>query len=189
MKNSILGLLALLFFPALVVAHPGHDMASFASGFSHPLTGIDHLLVMLAVGYWATKSQLSARWQVPALFVVFMLAGIGLGTLVSGLAMVEVAIAVSVLAMGLVILLNTAFNRVLQMLLTTVFAVLHGFVHGQELVAAGNGLAAIGGMLLATVSLLALGVYMASFKNQISVILQRVFGALLTLSGAYLLVM
>lgn len=189
MKKMLLTLLGIVAFPAIAVAHPGHDMANFASGFSHPFTGIDHFLVMLAVGYWAGKSQSSARWQVPMQFVMFMLGGVALGAVVSGLAFVEVAIAVSVLAMGLVILLNTSINRFWQLTLTTVFALLHGFVHGQELVAAGNGLAAVAGMIMATMILLSAGVYLASFKDQLGLLLQRSFAALLAFSGVYLLVM
>ena len=187
MKKMLLTILGIVAFPAIAFAHPGHEMANFASGFSHPFTGIDHLLVMLAVGYWAGKSQSSARWQVPMQFVMFMLCGVVLGAVISGLAVVEVAIAVSLLAMGLVILLNTSINRFWQ--LTTVFALLHGFVHGQELVAAGNGLAAVAGMVMATMILLATGVYLASFKDQLGLFVQRAFATLLTLSGAYLLIM
>ena len=65
MKKMLLTILGIVAFPAIAFAHPGHEMANFASGFIHPFTGIDHLLVMLAVGYWAGKSQSSARWQVP----------------------------------------------------------------------------------------------------------------------------
>tara|TARA_R100000687_G_scaffold36513_1_gene29761 strand:+ start:626 stop:1195 length:570 start_codon:yes stop_codon:yes gene_type:complete len=189
MKKMLLTILGIVAFPAIAFAHPGHEMANFASGFSHPFTGIDHLLVMLAVGYWAGKSQSSARWQVPMQFVMFMLCGVVLGAVISGLAVVEVAIAVSLLAMGLVILLNTSINRFWQLTLTTVFALLHGFVHGQELVAAGNGLAAVAGMVMATMILLATGVYLASFKDQLGLFVQRAFATVLTLSGAYLLIM
>jgi len=188
MKKMLLTLLGLLALPSIAFAHPGHDMANFASGFSHPFTGIDHLLVMLAVGYWAGQSQSSARWQVPLQFLMFMLGGVALGAMIPGLAFIEVAIAVSVLAMGLVILLNTSINSIWQLMLTTVFALLHGFVHGQELVA-GNGLAAVAGMLLATIILLSLGRYLASLKDQLGLLVQRGFAALLTLSGAYLLIM
>src|SRR2546430_15248560 len=57
-----------------VLAHPGHE----ASGFLHPFTGIDHLLVMVGVGLWA--SLLAARKPalailVPASFLVMMAAG------------------------------------------------------------------------------------------------------------------
>lgn len=100
MKKMILTLLGTLAFPAIAFAHPGHDMANFVSGFSHPFTGIDHLLVMLAVGYWAGQSQSAARWQLPHQFVLFMLGGVVLGAMIPGMAFIEAAIAVSVLAMG-----------------------------------------------------------------------------------------
>lgn len=187
MKKSFYTLLAVLLFPSIALAHPGHDIANFAGGFSHPFTGIDHLLVMLAVGYWAGKSQTAAKWQVPVQFTLFMLVGIVLGAVLTGMAFVELAIAVSVLAMGLVILLNTQANTISQLILATVFAVLHGFVHGQEMIATGGGFAAVGGIILATMLLLGAGVYLATFKNTIGLYLQRGLATLLTLSGTYLL--
>lgn len=188
MKKSILMLLGLCAFPAIALAHPGHDVANFASGFAHPLSGIDHLLVMLAVGFWAGQSQTPARWQLPVFFILLMLAGVAMGTVISAMHFVEVAIAVSVLAMGLIILLSTSINRLWQVILTAAFAVLHGLVHGQELTFAGNGLAAVSGMLLATVLLLSAGVYLASFNQRYGLIVKRSLAAVLTVSGAYLVV-
>ncbi len=62
--------------PAL--AHPGHE----GSGFLHPFTGIDHFLVMVGVGLWA--SLLAARKPaaavlVPASFLVMMAVGAAAG--------------------------------------------------------------------------------------------------------------
>ena len=37
------------------LAHPGHESASFFTGFTHPLGGLDHLLAMLAVGLYAAR--------------------------------------------------------------------------------------------------------------------------------------
>lgn len=59
----------LLLTSSLVSAHPGHGLESAYAGFMHPLTGWDHLLVMLAVGVWAAKLGDKARWQLPAVFV------------------------------------------------------------------------------------------------------------------------
>ena len=43
-----------LLAPTTVLAHnPGGVAGGFASGFMHPLTGIDHILAMVAVGIWA----------------------------------------------------------------------------------------------------------------------------------------
>lgn len=56
--------------PALLQAHPGHGAGSDgAAGLLHSLTSLDHLLVIagllglgLAVGWWARRLPLVARW-------------------------------------------------------------------------------------------------------------------------------
>ena len=43
---------SLAFFPLVAMAHPGHEHShnSFISGFVHPFTGLDHLMMALAFG-------------------------------------------------------------------------------------------------------------------------------------------
>ncbi|MEF9674262.1 HupE/UreJ family protein [Pseudomonas sp. PCH446] len=36
------------------------------AGVSHPVSGIDHLLAMVAVGLWAAQQKGRARWVLPA---------------------------------------------------------------------------------------------------------------------------
>ncbi len=55
--KRILGALALLLTPALAFAHPGHGDNGLMAGISHPISGLDHLLAMLAVGLWAPSSK------------------------------------------------------------------------------------------------------------------------------------
>ena len=50
---SSLALLSCLLVPAAVMAHPGGEVHSFVAGAAHPLSGLDHLLAMLAVGLLA----------------------------------------------------------------------------------------------------------------------------------------
>ena len=53
-------------------AHPGHE----GSGFLHPFTGIDHLLVMVGVGLWASllaARKPAASFLVPAACYTFIL--------------------------------------------------------------------------------------------------------------------
>ena len=42
-----------------------NDVHGFGSGFAHPLHGLDHILVMVAVGLWAGQLGGRARWLVP----------------------------------------------------------------------------------------------------------------------------
>jgi len=62
--------------PGAALAHTGtHHIAGFASGFAHPMDGIDHILVMVAVGIWATRTRSGAAFAsalvAAALFSVF----------------------------------------------------------------------------------------------------------------------
>ena len=45
------------------------------SGFSHPLFGLDHIVVMVAVGLWAATIGGRALWIVPGAFVGTMALG------------------------------------------------------------------------------------------------------------------
>src|SRR5262249_61912482 len=80
----ILRLCAVAFtlFPIAASAHVAFgDSHGFMHGFSHPLSGIDHILAMVAVGLFAAHLGGRALWLVPLTFVFVMaLAGIaGMG--------------------------------------------------------------------------------------------------------------
>src|SRR5581483_332502 len=66
---------ALVLLPGVALAHPGHGDAGFAHGFAHPLSGLDHLLAMVAVGLYAALLGGRALWLVPASFVTMMTVG------------------------------------------------------------------------------------------------------------------
>ena len=69
-------------------AHLGTDAGvhhSFLDGLVHPLTGMDHMAAMVAVGLWSALSATSARrvWLTPIAFAGMLLVGalLGLGGL------------------------------------------------------------------------------------------------------------
>ncbi|MDC4459554.1 HupE/UreJ family protein, partial [Acinetobacter baumannii] len=50
----------LCLIPAVSQAHPGHDHQSgFSAGFLHPFTGMDHMIMALALGVllWSAARQ------------------------------------------------------------------------------------------------------------------------------------
>jgi len=50
--------------PAIALAHPGHsETSSFFAGSLHPLSGVDHLVGLIAVGVLAAK--LGGRYLAP----------------------------------------------------------------------------------------------------------------------------
>ena len=182
-KHILMGALLSL-FSCSVYAHSGHSGSGFLAGFSHPFSGIDHVLVMIAIGVWAGKIGGAARWQLPLTFVVIMAvsAMIGLGSLPS----LDIGIAVSVMAMGLLLVLNSPINRTIQFSITSLFAMLHGFAHGAEL-SFEQGSQLLVGMVLATALLHGVGLILATRYSQINQRLHVVFGGLIFLAGGHIL--
>ena len=59
--------------PAL--AHPGHGGHEFRDGLQHPISGVDHLLAMIAIGLLAVRIEGKAIWMMPSAFMLSMLLG------------------------------------------------------------------------------------------------------------------
>ncbi len=129
-----------LFLLALATAafgHPGHDATTFAGGALHPLTGLDHLLAMLAIGLWASQqATLRAKILIPVTFVAAMLlggaatfAGLHLPAFLDGPGTVA-----SVLVLGLFVAMAVRLPLAIGMTLTAAFAICHGYAHAQHLV-------------------------------------------------------
>jgi len=130
MKKFLL-VLALAPFPAL--AHPGGPLAhGLAGGFLHPLMGMDHLVVMLAVGLWAGLQGGAARLVLPGAFMAAMALGMGLG--MAGLAMpgVEAGVLASVLLLGVLAALAVRVPLGMAAPLVGLAGLLHGHAHGVE---------------------------------------------------------
>ena len=90
-------------------AHTGLEhVASFSSGFLHPLSGLDHVLAMVAVGQWAGLDGGRAVWAWPIAFVGVMLIGGALGMAHVGLPAVEAGILASIVILGLLVLCRRA---------------------------------------------------------------------------------
>lgn len=156
------GLLSLI--PAAVFAHPGHGVAAphdVLHGFMHPLHGADHLLAMIAVGLWAAQRSGRSRWALPAAFIGAMVVGFALG--MGGLALpgVELAIAASVLVLGVVVALAVRMPVIGAATLVAAFALFHGHAHGAELPAAMAGAGFGSGFVASTALLHAAGITMA----------------------------
>ena len=148
-----------VFAPAAALAHPGHDGAGgLVHGFTHPVTGIDHVLAMIAVGALAAQYGGRALWLVPMSFLVAMaIAGvIGMAGIVVPVA--EVGIGVSVVVLGLAIAFQLRPPAFVAMAVVGFFALFHGYAHGAELPDGKTGLSFALGFLLATALLHSTGV-------------------------------
>jgi len=147
--------LAILLAAALpAAAHPGHGpMSGFAAGFQHPLSGLDHLLAMIAVGLWAGLHGGRREWLWPATFVSSMVAGGAIGMSAVMTIPAEPAILASVMVFGLATALSLRAPPVLGGVLIAVFGIAHGYAHGTEMPHTAHGLDFAAGFTLATAML------------------------------------
>jgi urease accessory protein len=157
----VLALPALVCGSGAAMAHTGLEHAlSFGSGFSHPWTGPDHMLAMIAVGLWAGLNGGRALWAWPTAFVGVMIAGGVTGMMVIGVPMVEQGILATVVVLGL---LTATAAKVpgLGAVLVGAFALLHGHAHGAELPAEAAAVSYAVGFAVATALLHILGLTIA----------------------------
>lgn len=152
-------LVPLCLFAGAASAHTGqHAVAGFSSGFGHPFSGLDHLLAMIAVGLWAAQQGGRALWAVPAAFVAAMGLGGALAWAGGELPQVETGIAVSVLALGLLVATRRRWAVPAGMAVVAVFALFHGYAHGLEMPQAASPALYAAGFVLATVFLHGVGI-------------------------------
>lgn len=190
MTKRTIGALALLLTLAAApaLAHTGHgSVEGFSHGLMHPLTGLDHILAMVAVGLWAGLVGGRARIAYPVAFVGMMvLAGIW-GMSGAGLPGVEIGIALSVVTLGLAIALKLSPPLVAGTLACGLFAIFHGFAHGAELPENASGLGYALGFVAGTAALHGVGLVLASGFASRAPLLARVAGGGLVLAGAAIL--
>ena len=156
-----------LLLPAAALAHPGHSVTdgAFAGGLLHPLTGLDHLLAMVAVGLWAALCGGRALWALPA---------------------VEPVILASVIVLGALVALAARLPVVAAAALVALFGLAHGHAHGTEGPAAGL-VAYVAGFGLATAGLHAAGLGLGlAFAQARHATAARVMGGAAALTGVAL---
>ncbi len=189
MKRQLPCLTAALLLPALAHAHTGagtvHTHDAFFAGLLHPLTGLDHMAAMVALGVWSALA-LRRVWLAPAAFVAVLAAG-ALAAL-AGLRVpaIEPMIASSLLVLGLLVATQRALPLAAALAMSAFFAFFHGAAHGQEL-AALNALPALAGMLLTTAALHATGILLGRHVMTQRRWLAPVAGSAVALLGSGLL--
>lgn len=187
-RSAILAVL--LLYAASVLAHDGAHTGAigFAQGFSHPFSGLDHLLAMLGIGLWAAQNRRSALWVLPLAFPLMMVLGAVLASLGVRMSLAEPGIAGSVAALGLLIAFAVRMPVWGAAVLVSLFGMFHGYAHGMEMPAdAAAGMFGLG-FVLATLSLHLVGVgigLLATHPRALSAV--RFGGAGMAVAGLYLL--
>jgi len=170
----------------------GHEQqgqaAGFITGLLHPVSGLDHVLAMVAVGLWGAQLGAPAIWLLPVTFPLMMACGGFLGLVGVPLPGVEIAIATSAILLGAMVALQARPPLLVATLLVAFFAVFHGHAHGTELPAGQSGLLYSVGFVVATGLLHAVGISIGLIHRWAAGrILLRGAGLVVLLAGAFFL--
>jgi urease accessory protein len=131
--------------PALA-HHPlgGMPMETFShglmSGVGHPVLGFDHMFFVIAMGVAALFT--AHRYMTPLAYLAAMLVGCGLMYAGFALPMTETVIAISLLAMGGVVLSGRALGAGTAIALFAAFGLFHGSAFGGSIAAQEGGISA-----------------------------------------------
>lgn len=133
-----ISLASMAFVPMMAMAHPGHHAhkAGFWSGFSHPWTGLDHLLMVLSFGIlmWSV----SKKWKIAGVLglVVALIIGFVFGAqqwVTLGVAEYGIVASLWVVALAL-----WKKSNVVLAVTASLMASFHGVAHGVELASQGH---------------------------------------------------
>jgi len=158
-KATPLFLLLLALVPSEAFAHIVKGEAiGFVSGFEHPISGLDHIIAMVAVGLWGAQLGAPAIWLLPVTFPLVMAFGGFLGLIGVPLPGSEIAIALSGVCLGAAVLSEFRPPLWVAAVLVGIFGLFHGYAHGAELPPGQNALLYSIGFVLATGLLHATGI-------------------------------
>lgn len=192
--KRVISILAVAFVlaPVAALAHTGAgDTHGVVHGFMHPVTGLDHVLAMVAVGILAALLGGRAIWLVPASFVALAAVGGLLGVQGVPAPFVEFGISASVILLGLAIALQARLPLGWTVGLVGLFGLYHGYAHGAEMPADASGFAYGAGFLAATAMLhiagIGLGLGIAHMARRSATRFAQAGGTAIALAGIVLL--
>lgn len=158
-------LLSLIICPAVAQAHV-IEGTGLMSGLAHPLTGLDHLLAMVAVGIIGARASTRAMFLIPAIFLGSMFIGICCGPMTILPQIVEIGICSSLLVFGIIIYFNQSIPLVFMASTVAFFAFFHGHSHGEELLIVQNAIPYYFGLIMSTAFLHFSGVTLGVFSRK-----------------------
>lgn len=183
--------IGLMVCAAPAFAHPGvfahaHSVG-FGAGFAHPLTGIDHLLAMFAIGLWSSRQAVSLRRLTPAVVALGMACGAFLAWGGVPFFHVEFGIAFSVLLAGVCVCTLVRLPAAAGATSIFVLLLLHGHAHGTELAFGTGALQCMAGFMISSALIAAAGGFVGTRVLPSRPPLLRLAGAVVAACGAGLM--
>lgn len=154
---SVLLLPITLLVSPFALAHSGGGYtAGLADGFMHPVTGLDHLLIAIAAGFWAGRSGDHGVAGM-VYFLSLLLGGILLGSCCLLFPQLQLSTILAVLLTIAFIAASIMAPRYFAYLFFGGFAVYHGIVHMLEMPVPAAAMTYMTGLLFSTWLLLMFG--------------------------------
>lgn len=141
---SILIGMMMAFLPSLAFAHSGHGALGFADGFTHPFTGIDHIIALVVLGVFASQVRLQRAAVAVALFLAVFVAAFAAAGAGFSLPYQEPMLALSLVGLSTFIILGNRIPFAMAAAVVGLFAAYHGVAHGKELLSSGTAGIAMG---------------------------------------------
>ena len=176
-------LLLMIFEPAFAHSDAASLQGGFMSGFMHPISGLDHVVAMVAVGLWGAFLGRPAIWVLPVVFPLVMAFGGALGVAGVPIPFIETGIALSGVVLGLAVLFAVKPPMWIAAIIVGAFAIFHGHAHGAELPNAANPLIYSMGFVIATGLLHLAGIAIGELKRIYNGWIVRAGGAVVALVG------
>jgi urease accessory protein len=162
------------------------EAAGFLSGFAHPISGLDHVAAMVAVGLWGAQLGAPALWVLPVAFPLVMAFGGFLGFVGVHLPGIEFGIAASAIGLGAAVAFEWRPRIAIAAVLVGIFAIFHGYAHGTELPAGENAALYSMGFVIATGCLHACGIGIGTLhRSKAGAHALRCIGAVIAAGGAF----
>jgi len=177
------GSLAVL--PAVALAHTAASQASgLGAGMVHPLTGWDHVTVLLAIGAWLAQAYRDKPWMPSCVFLGAVVAGGIAGASLGAPVILEGTGAASAAALGLLLALAARPALGLGLAAIALFGMIQGVAHGGGIPAGASTVAYIGGLAAMLIILQSTGSIAARSIEELSCPLLRLGGGLLAAGAA-----
>jgi urease accessory protein len=162
------------------------QVAQMASGFLHPFTGLDHLLLAFAIGWMAFARGKRFAGILSLSFLGALVSGMLAGRIGLAVPMLEQGITLSVVLCGLMIACAARQWQQPAMVLGMLAGVWHGNAHGVEMPAAASAYGYGTALAAGTVVLVALGAGAAALGSWKCEPVRRWVGVALAVAGAWL---
>ena len=145
---------------------PQNFFEGFLSGLGHPVIGLDHFAFVVAIGLIA--ADIEGGLLIPISFAIATMAGTGIHLAAIDIPLLEMAIAFSVLAFGVMVALRQKLNAPTLAIIAAIAGIFHGYAYGEAIVGAEMTplIAYLAGFALIQMAIAIGAMYLAKFATR-----------------------